>query len=162
VVDIDWLTTTLEDSTASLIAVPNQSMMSALVINFDRPSPPLTFDVPVAVSRGCDVDHVERVTLDVAGSVAREVAGVDASVPPTIGYPLGFDDYVLRFTVTFRVESHGRQGVVRSALVQRLERRYLAEGITMVHPLGAPTPMHQNGHEARTDAWTGSAVVNEP
>jgi small-conductance mechanosensitive channel len=136
VVDIDWLTTTLEDGSTSLVAVPNQAMLTAVVVNFDRPNPPISFDVPIAVSRDCDVRHVERVTLDVANAVALDVPGVLRDAPPVVGFPLGIDDYVLRFCVTFRVESHARRGAVQSAFVRRLEGRYVAEGISVAHPVG--------------------------
>ena len=100
----------------------------------------MTVAIPVAVGRGSNMAEVERITLDVANSVAHDVDGVAADVPPTISYPLGFEDYVVRFAVTFRVLSYAHQGAVRSALVQRLEARYLREGITMFYPVGRGAP----------------------
>jgi hypothetical protein len=108
--------------------------------------------VPVAVSRASDLALVERVTLDVANATVRDVVGAITDSAPSIIYPLGFDDYVVRFTVTLRVAGYADQQPVRAAFIQRLEARYLAEGITMYYPVAQP-PMngHPSGAVSRAD-----------
>ena len=86
---------------------------------------------------------LERVTLEVARSLADDVEGALAEPAPSIICPLGFDDYVIRFSVTIRVSDYVAQHAVRAVFVQRLESRYLAEGITMFYPVGQ---VLANGH----------------
>ena len=58
----------------------------------------------------------------------------------------------MRFTATLRLARYTDHPPVRAAFIQRLEARYLAEGITMYYPVGQlPTSGHLPGEVPRQD-----------
>ncbi len=80
IVDINWRNTTVQQVQNNHAIIPNAKLAQSIIINYFRPQPEMSVLVPVGVSYGSDLDHVERVTREVGAEVMREVEG---GVPPT-------------------------------------------------------------------------------
>ncbi len=137
VTDVDWFTTTVRQMENNLVVVPNATMTSAILVNFDRPDSELLILVNVAVGREQDMDRVEQITLDVARQVMADVPGGVPTFNPAIRYPQGLADYVTRFAVLLRVQNYEAQYPVTYEFFRRLQDRYQEEGITIPFPLAA-------------------------
>ncbi len=166
VTDIYWHTTNLRQLSNNIIVVPNSVMTTAVVINYDRPENELSVLFDLGVSYQSDLEHVERVTLEVASEVMQEVTGGVVTSEPFMRYN-EFADFSINFTVIMRGQQFVDQYLIKHEFVKRLHRRYNAEGIdipfpirTLHSPSALPLEVHTqpgtNGHgEERQSAERG-------
>jgi len=103
---------------------------------------------------------VERVTVEVAREVMREVPGGDPDFEPWVWFS-AFGSSSIDFTVYLRAGEFSDQYPVRHAFVKRLHDRYRREGIEIPFPIqtlrwerdGQPGGLLQpqrNDHRIRT------------
>jgi small-conductance mechanosensitive channel len=134
VVDIEWDVTTIQQLWGSQIIVPNSVMAQAEIINYHLPEPEIAVRVGVGVSYESDLEKVERVTIEVAEGVMREVSGGVPESSPYIRYT-SFGDSQIQFTVFLRGRKFADHILIRHELVKRLHRRYQEEGIVIPFPI---------------------------
>ncbi|MGQ9678990.1 MAG: hypothetical protein ACUVUD_06915 [bacterium] len=90
--------------------------------------------IEVGVSYDSDLEKVERVTLEVARKVLREVPGGVHDLEPLFRFHT-FGDFSIYFTVFLRAKDVMSQFVVRHAFIKELHRRYRQEGIVIPFPI---------------------------
>jgi small-conductance mechanosensitive channel len=90
--------------------------------------------VEVGVSYDSDLDRVQRVTVDVAREVMREVPGGDPDFEPWVWFHT-FGPSSIDFTVYLRAAEFAQQYPVRHEFVKRLHARYRKEGIEIPYPV---------------------------
>lgn len=134
VVDVSWRNTTVRMLPNNLVIIPNAKLASAVITNYNLPEPELAVLVQVGVSYASDLEHVERVTVEVAREVMREVPGGVPEFEPFIRYHT-FGDFSINFTVILRAKTFVDQYLVRHEFVKRLHRRYAQEGIEIPFPI---------------------------
>ncbi|MDM7267628.1 MAG: mechanosensitive ion channel family protein [Aquificaceae bacterium] len=132
--DITWRNTVIRQPSNNLIIVPNSKLSSSIVINFHKPDSELAVIVPVGVSYDSDLDRVERITIEVAKEVQREVEGAVPDFEPFIRYT-AFGDFSINFNVILRAKDVPSQHVLRHEFIKRLKRRYEEEGIKIPFPI---------------------------
>jgi len=80
------------------------------------------------VAPGSDLARVERVTLEVAGEVMREVEGSVPSSEPLVRY--NADGAMgIEFNVIMRAQEYTGRYLILHEFVKRLDERYRREGI---------------------------------
>lgn len=134
VVDIDWRHTSIRQLPNNMILVPNATLASSIVMNYYYPEQEVSVLVQVGVHYDSDLEHVERVTIEVAREVLREVEGGIAEFDPFIRYHT-FNDSSIDFTVILRAVEITSQFVLKHEFVKRLKKRYDQEGITIPFPM---------------------------
>ena len=72
-VDIAWRATRIRMLPNNTVVVPNAKLAQAIVINYHLPDKELAVLVDLGVDYDSDLEHVERVTCDVAREVMRSV-----------------------------------------------------------------------------------------
>lgn len=132
--DITWRNTVIRQPSDNLIIVPNSKLSSSIVINFHKPDSELAVIVPVGVSYDSDLEKVERITIEVAKEVQREVEGAVPDFEPFIRYT-AFGDFSINFNVILRAKDVPSQHVLRHEFIKRLKRRYEEEGIKIPFPI---------------------------
>lgn len=134
VLDINWRNTTLRQLPNNVVIVPNVRLSTAIVTNFYQPEPetPVTIDIGVACNS--DLENVERITIDVAREVMREVPGGVPQFDPFIRYH-ALGDYSIRFTAFLRSVESSKEDVIKHEFVKRLHERYRQEGIEIPFPV---------------------------
>lgn len=133
VVDISWRNTTIRELPNNLVIVPNAKLASLIVVNYHQPEPQISVIVPVQVSYSSDLEKVERVTLEVAQEVMREVPGGVVEFEPLLRFQ-AFEDSGIRFNVILRAREYSDQYIVRHEFIKRLLNRYRQEGIEIPYP----------------------------
>jgi small-conductance mechanosensitive channel len=118
----------------NLVTVPNAVLASAIVKNYTYPHHALWVSVDVGVSYASDLEHVERVTLEVAREAMREVDGGIKDQEPVVVYK-AFGDSSINFEVRLQVRDFRSQGPVRHEFIKRLHRRFGVEGIEIPFPI---------------------------
>ncbi|NJK78395.1 MAG: mechanosensitive ion channel family protein [Chloroflexaceae bacterium] len=134
VVDIRWHTTFVRQLTNNMISIPNAAMVSTILTNYNEPTREASVLFDVGVSYDSDLDHVERVTIEVANEVMREVEGGVPEAECFIRYN-DLSDYSVRFTVILRGQEFVSQYLIKHEFIKRLMRRYREEGIVVPYPI---------------------------
>jgi len=132
ILDIGWDVTSIQQLRNSLIIVPNSAMNQAEIINLDRLDQGFEIEVNIGVSYDSDLAEVERVTVEVAEGVLRELGGGSPASPPYVEYQ-DFRDSDILFTVYLTCPVADRFQV-RHAFLKRLHLRYQEEGIEIPRP----------------------------
>ncbi|HIE13361.1 MAG TPA: mechanosensitive ion channel family protein [Desulfotomaculum sp.] len=132
--DINWRNTTIRMLPNNMVIVPNVKLASAIVTNYHLPEEEMAVLVQVGVDYGSDLERVERVTIEVAREVMKEVPGGLSDFDPFIRYHT-FADFSINFTVILRVKEFVDQYLVKHEFVKRLQKRYAEEGIVIPFPI---------------------------
>ncbi|HZD18451.1 MAG TPA: mechanosensitive ion channel family protein [Actinomycetota bacterium] len=134
VVDINWRNTWIRQLPNNMVLVPNARLASAIVTNYYRPERELAVLLDVGVDYESDLAEVERVTMDVAAQVMRDVDGGVPGFEPFIRYHT-FGDSSINFTTILRAREFTDQYLIKHEFVKRLHERFRAEGITIPFPI---------------------------
>ena len=144
--DISWRSSRITMLPNNVVVVPNAKLAQAIVTNYNLPDREMAVLVEVGVDYASDLEHVERVTCEVAADVLRTTAGGVATFEPFIRFHT-FADSSVNFTVILRASQFVDQYLIKHEFVKRLHARYRAEGITIPFPIrtiiaagGASTP----------------------
>ena len=134
VVDITWRNTMIRQLPNNLIIIPNSRLASLMIINYYQPEKELSVLVNIGVSYSSDLEKVERVTIEVAKEVMKEVPGGVPEFEPFIRYHT-FGDFSINFSVILRAKEYTDQFLIKHEFIKRLHRRYRQEGIEIPFPI---------------------------
>ncbi|HSG90080.1 MAG TPA: mechanosensitive ion channel family protein [Pseudomonadales bacterium] len=133
---IGWRSTWIRMLPNNTVIMPNSVLSQSKIINYFYPTKELSVPVELGVHYSSDLEHVERVTLEVARETLRThkwgVPEYDTFVVYT-----GFGDSSINFTVMLRAQEYFNRFWVRSAFIKALHRRYAEEGINIPFPIRA-------------------------
>lgn len=146
--DIAWRAARIRMLPNNTVLVPNAKLAQAIVINYHLPDKELAVLVNLGVDYDSDLEHVERVTCDVARDVMRTVPGAVPQFEPFIRYHT-FGESSIDFTVILRASEFVDQYLVKHEFVKRLHQRYRQEGITIPFPIR--TLVQRHGEAAADD-----------
>ena len=141
VADMNWRSTTIQQTSNNMVVVPNQKIATAIITNYALPDAECSLVVPVSVSYDSNLDHVEKVTLAVARDVLQATEGAVKDFEPLIRYT-AFAESSIQFNVVLRIKSVLDQHLIRHELIKQLHLRYRQEGIQL--PVPARTIKIQN------------------
>jgi len=131
--DFSWRSARIEQLGGNMVIVPNSKLSQATVLNFHLPEQDLAVRVQVGVDYDCDLEHVERVTVEVATAVMKDVEGGVPDFEPFIRYN-AFADSSINLTVIMRGKEYVDQYLITHEFIKRLHARYAKEGITIPFP----------------------------
>jgi small-conductance mechanosensitive channel len=117
-----------------VIIVPNSKLASTIFTNYHLPAKEITLTINVGVSYGSDLELVERVTVDIAKEVMREIAPELILIEPYIRFHT-FNDSSIDFTLYMRVNEYFDQRMGKHLLIKKLHQRYAQEGIQIPFPV---------------------------
>ncbi|MFF4960000.1 mechanosensitive ion channel family protein [Streptomyces sp. NPDC001222] len=158
VVDINWRQTTVRQLSNNLVVIPNGQLAKSNMINFTRPEQRLTVLVQVGVGYDSDLEHVEKVTMEVVAEVMTEITGAVPEHEPAIRFHT-FGDSRIGFTVILGVGEFSDQYRIKHEFIKRLHKRYRAEGIRI--PAPARTVALQQGAALIPQPRNGADLVIE-
>ncbi|KKD08725.1 mechanosensitive ion channel family protein [Streptomyces sp. WM6386] len=131
--DINWRQTTVRALSNNLVVIPNGELAKSNMTNFMRPEQQLTILVQVGVGYDSDLDHVERVTIEVVAEVMTEITGAVPDHEPLVRFHT-FGDSRIGLTVILGVGEFSDQFRIKHEFIKRLHKRYRAEGIRIPAP----------------------------
>jgi small-conductance mechanosensitive channel len=133
VVDTNWRNTVIRQLPNNILVVPNATVASSIITNYHLPELELSVTVPCTVSHGSDLEHVERVTIEVGQEVMQEVKGAIPEHEPTVRYNT-FGTSGISFNVGLRAADISAQALIIHEFIKRLHSRYQKEGIDNASP----------------------------
>jgi small-conductance mechanosensitive channel len=128
VADVTWRNTTIRAIANNMIIVPNSKLASTILTNFHHPVKDLLVYVNVGVHYDSDLEHVERVTLEVAQEVQSAVDGAKRDHQPRVRYN-EFGDSGVIFRVVLAAQEFYDSYELTHQFIKCLKRRYDKEGI---------------------------------
>jgi len=128
--DFSWHATKLRTLPGNLVIVPNAKLAQTIVTNFDKPSPDMGFAVEMTVGAAADLAVVERVALQVAQGVMREVPGGVPDAKVAVRFQ-AFSDLGVRCAVGARCRRFEDQFLIRHELIKRLQAAFGDAGVEL-------------------------------
>jgi small-conductance mechanosensitive channel len=142
---IGWRSTWIKMLPNNVVIMPNSKLAQSKIINYYYPEKQLSVPVDLGVHYDSDLDHVERVTLEVAKQVLKShkwgIPEYDTFVIFT-----GFDNSSINLTVMLRAQEYFNRFFIRSEFIKALHKRYAQEGIVIPYPISAVN-FHQEGSD---------------
>ncbi|MEV0414161.1 mechanosensitive ion channel family protein [Streptomyces sp. NPDC050448] len=167
VVDINWRNTVVRNLSNNLVIIPNGRLARTNMTNFTQPEQQLSIPVQVGVGYESDLEHVERVTLEVVDSVMADINGAVPDHEGAVRFHT-FADSRINFTVILGVGEFSDQYRIKHEFIKRLHQRFRAEDISIPAPTrtvalhrdelqtSGPHPVpHQREAPTRSPAATG-------
>ncbi len=136
VTDINWRTTQVRMLPNNIILIPNAKLTQTNITNYYLPAKEMAVRINIGVHYNSDLQHVERITCEVAKEVMQEVPGGVPEFDPFIRYHT-FGDSSIQFTVILRAREYVDQYIVKHEFIKRLHQRYAQNGIVIPYPIMA-------------------------
>lgn len=137
--EVGWRNTRIRMLANNAVVVPNAKLSQSTLLNYHLPTSEMSVYVPGRVVYGTDLALAERVILEAAERIQREVEGAVPDWQPNVRWR-SFEDASIRFQATLRVRGYEDQFLVQSEFMKALEHRFREAGIEMAAPTpGAPS-----------------------
>ncbi|MCA9508052.1 MAG: mechanosensitive ion channel family protein [Myxococcales bacterium] len=134
ITDISWRETSLKMRENNIIRIPNSRLTKAILTIYDRPIKEFIIFFTVGVDYSSDLEHVEKVTLEIANEVQKNVKEATYNFEPRLRYQ-EFADSSINLIVALGCENFESQFMVRHEFVKRLHKRFKQEGISIPFPM---------------------------
>lgn len=135
VTDVKARNTTIRTFPArNLVVVPNGVLASTIVTNYSLPQRSLWIAVPVGVAYDSDLEHVERVAVEVAREVLESIEKREPTADPVVRYQ-AFGDSSIDFNMLIPAPRFTDQFMIRHVFIKKLHARFDREGIEIPFPI---------------------------
>ena len=136
--DITWMNTIIRRQDNNLVVVPNSRLVNSIVINYKKPIPSMNITVSLVIPYSSDIEKAERLALEVAREVQKNVEGADPNFEPSVRYS-AFTELGITLNITLRVLNPDSQFFIRHEFIKRLKKTYEREGIVFIQPSAPPS-----------------------
>ncbi|HZI92677.1 MAG TPA: mechanosensitive ion channel family protein [Patescibacteria group bacterium] len=131
---IGWRSTRIRLRSNATLIVPNQKLVESVITNYELPASDTGITVTLGIHYDSDLDLVERVTIEVANEVMRQVEGGVPAFQTFVRFT-AFGDSSISLDVVLRSKSYPDGVLVRHEFIKRLRKRYRSEGIVIPYPV---------------------------
>ena len=133
---IGWRSTWIKMLPNNIVIMPNSVLAQSKLINYYYPEKQLSVPVDVGVHYDSDLEHVEKVTLEVAREILRTHKWGIADYETFVVFHT-FDNSSINFTVMLRAQEYFNRFFIKSAFIKALHQRFKDEGIVIPYPISA-------------------------
>ncbi|MFH1798864.1 MAG: mechanosensitive ion channel family protein [Candidatus Omnitrophota bacterium] len=131
---IGWRSTWIKMLPNNIIVLPNKLLVNSRILNYHYPETEMAVLVQVGVHYASDLEHVEKVTIEVAEDILKTVQGGVPGFKPFIRYHT-FNDFSIDFSVILRAKEFVDGYLIKHEFIKRLHKRYNEEGIVIPYPI---------------------------
>lgn len=132
--DVGWRSTRIRTLPNTIVIIPNSKLAESVIINQSLPEKQMSAVVECGVAYTSDLERVEKITLEVARKIQKEVPGAVRTFEPFMRYHT-FGDSNINFSVILRVEKPGDRYLVIHEFIKALKKRYDEERIEISWPV---------------------------
>lgn len=133
VVDIGWRATRVRQIANNLAIVPNSRLGEMRILNYSQPAMPQAAIVTVGVAYGSDLERVERIAMEVAREVQRDLPEADSEHAPKVRFHT-FGASSIDLNIILRARTVIDRPPLVHEFVKRIKARFDAEGIEIPFP----------------------------
>ncbi len=126
--DISWRTTTIKETSDTMVVIPNSKLSTAIFKNFNLPVKEVNFPVQCMVGYDNDLEKVERISLEAAKKIVADCSACAPDFTPMVRFHT-FSEAGMLFAVHFRATEAIMQGPIRHEFIKELTRRFREEDI---------------------------------
>lgn len=137
--EIGWRNTKIRPWANNLIIIPNSKLSQSILVNHHLPEPRQNIYIACGVSYDSDLEHVERVCVEVGKQVMDRIEGTDEEWEPVVRYK-EFADSNINFLLVLRIKEFGCQYVLSHECIKALHKRFREEGIEISWPVRKLVP----------------------
>lgn len=134
--DISWRSTKIRTLQDNFIIIPNARLSEMIITNYNMPEIDASVKVQMGVHYASDLAHVEKVVMEVASDVMKQVPGGVPDYEPLVRYHT-FDASSINFSVIMRAKTFTDQYLITHEFIKRIHRRFDQEGIVIPFPIMA-------------------------
>ena len=145
IIDINWrFITVMPASEANVVIIPNKVIANAVTTNYSQPRDDIVVVVPIGVGYESDLEHVERVTIEVARELQIKIDGYEPKfdaegkdrnkLAPVVRFQK-FNDSSIDFNAVLHVQTFTNQYVLKHEFIKAITKRYREEGINIPFPI---------------------------
>ena len=132
--DIGWRSTRIRTLSNNIIVVPNGKLAESIIINNSMPQQEMSTVVQCGISYNDDLNKVEKITVEVAKKIQKNVNGAVKTFDPFIRYHT-FGDSNINFSIILRVEKSVDKYLVTHELIKELKKAYDKNKIEISWPV---------------------------
>lgn len=132
--DIGWRSTRIKSLAGNIIIVPNSKLAENTIINNYLPRKKMYVVVECGVAYNSDLEKVEKITLDVAKNIQKNIEGAIRDHEPSLKFRQ-FGTSNIQFTVVLGVENVSDKYEVRHQFIKTLIKKFRQEGIEISYPV---------------------------
>ena len=144
ITNITWRNSTILERTNNVFIVPNTLLSNAIIKNYDTIDRTFSARIPLGVGYESDLEFVEKVTLEVANEVVKDLDVHVKEFVPFLRF-FEFGESSINLKVFFKVHEYGDQHPLIHKFIKQLLIRYKKEGINIPFPIR--TLYHMNNIE---------------
>ena len=134
VAKVGWRSTQIRCMRDVVVVVPNSKLAGSVITNLSLPQEALAVTIDVGVDYGCDLDHVERVTVATAVETMAVSSESTREFEPRVRFHT-FGDSSINLTVWLGAKDYVSGLTLKHEFIKRLHLRYRHEGIAMPYPI---------------------------
>lgn len=139
--NVGWRYTTIRERANNIISIPNSVLSGSISKNFSSMDSAFRVPIQIGVSYDSDLDHVEKVALEVAKEIYEELDCVSKSYKPVIRFR-EFADSSVNFFIYFQGKNFGDHNTILNSYIKKLHKRFKEEKIDIPYPIR--TLIHKN------------------
>lgn len=132
--DIGWRSTKIRTLPNTIVVVPNSKIAQSIITNLSAPEEEMSVVIQCGVSYTSDLEKVEKVTIDVAKEIQKNIEGAVKDFEPFVRYHT-FGDSNINFSIILRVKKPVYKWIVVHEFIKALKKRYDKEGIEISWPV---------------------------
>jgi len=134
--DVNWRTTKIRVLPNNIVLIPNSRLAQVIVTNYYLPQKEVGVSIEAGVHYDSDLEKVERIALETAHTVLKEVEGAVPEFNPLFRYH-SFADSSINFTVILRAREFFDQYRLKHEYIKRLHQNFKRENIVIPYPITA-------------------------
>jgi len=132
--DIGWRSTRIKTLLDTIVIIPNARLAESVIINYALPTEEVFIYVECGVAYESDLEHVEKVVLEVVDFAKKNIEGVLKEDDPSFRLR-EFADSNINFRIYFRISEYTKQFKIKTEFIKELKKRFDKEGIEISWPI---------------------------
>jgi small-conductance mechanosensitive channel len=137
--EIGWRNTKIRPWANNIIVIPNAKLAQSVIVNHHLPQQVQKVYIPCGVDYNSDLEHVERVCIEVGKEVMARIEGTDETWEPVVRFK-EFADSNINFLLVLQIKEFGVQYLLSHECVKALHKRFREEGIEISWPVSKLVP----------------------
>ncbi len=137
--EIGWRNTKIRPWANNIIVIPNAKLAQSVIVNHHLPQQVQKVYVACGVDYNSDLEHVERVCIEVGKEVMARIEGSDDEWEPVVRFK-EFADSNINFLLVLQIKEFGVQYLLSHECVKALHKRFKEEGIEISWPVSKLVP----------------------
>jgi len=130
--DISWRSVRLKTFAENVVVIPNSQLADMVITNYHMPHARTGLVVEFGVAYGADLKKVEKIALEVATKVMKDVAGIEDHEP---GFRVdSLADSSINCKVSVRAEKYANRLAVQGAILTELYNEFNKAKIEIPYP----------------------------